>query len=528
MPIVEEPRFEGFIARVLELTSTHTPWHRRLWRSGTLQLARELLDECTNPDLPDTALKDMKSHLEHALGTDPGIGDRGKALKPALRGIQQGVTEGSHSWLALRAHLERMSAGYLSNWAAEFESDKLVEIEGTARRITAHILGEGYHKSSLYTWITALKRDPGIITVPEFLRQAEDRLSKSEREYTFCIPISTTPPFDIGEGVSPGWMDSSETSNWKSTYAPNAESVRHQGSFLLAVKARDINTAADRARAHLFDLQTKFELGAKRPIRICPRMWSKDKGGTYPTRGTDRIVEIQSFELHDGIRSLETPDFIVSALTLVQPLRTSPPHLAVMSGWSAIESLLIGVGDQPDVLAAERFGRIVAASMIRAELTTLAWKYCKEHEDETATAITRCVDNADRARKFQMRACESSPVRFSADVDNLALSRIRPALGDPRGEVEKIQKILTREFIRLYRKRNLIAHAGRTQDTTLHATTETVSPLIGAGIDRIVYVGLKYHLNPIQMSALVEAKIPYLVPASTTNPGNLVDIFEFT
>jgi hypothetical protein len=39
---------------------------------------------------------------------------------------------------------------------------------------------------------------------------------------------------------------------------------------------------------------------------------------------------------------------------LVQSLRTGPPHVAVVSGWAAIESLMVGPSDQQDVVAAHR------------------------------------------------------------------------------------------------------------------------------------------------------------------------------
>jgi hypothetical protein len=527
MPIIEEARQKGFVARMSEIASTHTPWHRQLWRTGTMRLARDLLDESTNLGLPQSALDDMKSHLTYAMGTDPGTGDRGAAVKSLIRDLKAGATEGNHSWLGLNEHISRMHSKYLLNWADAFEAGKHSSAEDAARRIGSHLLDCGYHKSSLYTWIRALQQSSAETSVPDFLRQAALRINRPENQYTFCVPISTIPKFSITAGDSPGWMDAAETNRWKKAFAPDAEAIRHQGSFLLTIPGYDINTATERARSKIFDLQTKFELGAKKPVRVCARMWSKEKKQAYATQATNRTIEVQAFENQNRIHDLSTPEYIVSALALVQPLRTSPPHIAVMSGWSAIESLLVGVADDRDIVAAERFSVIIAASMVRAELTHLAWVYAKEKSDDTAQAIASCELNADRAKLFQMRASSPEPIAFAAEVDNLAVDRIRPALTDPRGEIDKIRKILRREFTRLYRKRNLIAHAGKTQESTLHSTSETLSPLIGAGIDRVVYVGLQYGLPPIEMSAKVEAKLHYLIPSSSSHAGNVVDIFEF-
>lgn len=530
MPIIETTQNSGFISRVLELTSTHAPWHRRLWRTGTIRFGTELLEEVVNPSLPESALSDMKKHFKHAVQSDPGVADRGKSMFSVLSKLGKGAAEQSHSWLGVNAHVERISADYLKTWAKVFDSNSTqIDAEGAARRITAHLVDSGYHKMSLHSWIKALEKNNEKTTVSDFLLEADRRLSSPEGTYTFCVPVETKPPFEVGNGANPGWMNSTETATWKRRNAPDARSIRQEGSFCISVKARDFNSAVDRARARVFDLQNKFDLGTRRDLRICSEMWSKEKGATYPVKSTDRKIEVKSLELQGKIQSLESAESMANALALVHQLRTSPPHLALMSGWSAIESLLIGTADERDSVAAERFATIVAASLIRAELTGLAWEYAKDIDDDVSRSIKDAPDNLARAKIFQVRAMSESctPIMFSSPLNGLALERIRPALTDPEGEIKKTSTILQREFIRLYRKRNLIAHAGKTQDMTLHSTSELVSPLIGAGIDRIVYCDLKYGLTPIELSARLEAKIPHLQPATDNDPGNSIDLFEF-
>lgn len=529
MPINETAQSNGFISRVLELTSTHAPWHRRLWRTGTLRVGAELLDEVLNPELPESALSDMKKHFRHAVQTDPGVADHGNSMSSVLGRLCKGVTEQSHSWLGVKAHVERIGESYLRTWAEVFAKSEKIEIEGAARRITAHLVDSGYHKMSIHSWIKALQASDEETTIMDFLLEAERRLASPEGEYTFCIPVENQPPFETGKGKTPGWMNSSETAAWKRQYAPMARAIRQEGSFCISVKAHDFNSAVDRARARAFDFQNKFDLGARQDLRICSKMWSKEKGATYSVRSTDRKIEVKSLELQGSLQNLDSTETMSSALALVHPLRTSPAHLALMSGWSAIESLLIGIADKQDSLAAERFATIVAASMIRAEITKLAWIYSEDFDDDVAQQIKDAPDNLTRAKIFQVRAMmePSTPMDFSSPLSRLAFNRIQPALTNPKAEVEKISTILQREFIRLYRKRNLIAHAGKTQDVTLHSTSELASPLIGAGIDRIVYVGLKYRLTPIELSARLEAKMSQLTPATAAHPGNSMDLFEF-
>ncbi len=525
MTIVERPDQQGVIARILEISSTRAPWHRRLWRCGTIQIARELLAESATPGVSVSAVEDSKKYLQHALATDPGIADRGKAVRSTISAIKPGITRESHAWVNLREHVDRMDANYLTTWAQELEKAKPIEVEGTARRIAAHILDSGYHKNSLYSWIRAACTDPEQATCAEILDEAAQRLRRPERAYTFCVPVTTKPTFPVTADEAPGWLTAPDTVVWKRTYAADTPAVRHQGAFLLTVPAKDINSAADRARSRIADLETKFHFGPH-VIRIATQMWSKEKGQAFPTQATNRMLDVHAFDRLGRVQDLTMPDFITSALALIHPVRTGAAHIAVMSGWSAIESLLVDVADEGDVVAAKRFSLIVAASMARAELTGLAWTYALTHEDDLAAEIRGFDRNLDRAKRFQRHLCAGTAVRLPNEVDRLALSRIRPLLTDPRPAITRIAEILTREFVRLYRKRNLIVHGGHTHNTNLHAVIERMSPLIGAGIDRIVHAGLKYGIPPIQLSATADAKLHYLVPAGVDHPGNLLDLLE--
>lgn len=534
MPIVEEPRFAGFTARMMELTSTQTQWHRRLWRSGTLQIGQELLEESIRPGAKESAISDQAKYLKQCLQTDRGIEDHGRRVHGPVSALRVGATDSSHAWIELREHLDKMHESYLANWANALDGppsgNTKVDVEGAARRITAHLLDAGMHKSSLYSWLRKLQ-DPDVtpesMSLGDFVRATEDQLKRPLRPYTFCVPVETKPGFDITPDTAPGWMNSGDTSKWKRDYAPTAKSVRHQGSFLLIVQARDVNAAADEARSEISNLVTKFQLGASNPIVVCPRMWSKDRKTDFATTATNRMINVRSFERLDRVQELETVDYITNTLALAQPLRTGAPHIAVMSGWSAIESLMVGPADEQDIVAARRFSLIVAASMLRAELNDLSRRYAETHRDEPAAQMRACEENIDRARLFQQHAQSSANIDLGRVDDNSALARIRPALGNPGQEVQKITEILTREFTRLYRKRNMIVHGGQINGSNLHSISETLTPLIGAGIDRVVHVGLKYGVKPVELSAMAESRLHYLAPASANSAGNLLDLLEF-
>src|ERR1700747_1891675 len=117
MPIVEPAHYADFTARMMEICSTRAPWHRCLWRAGTLQIARELRDESVRPGTPEAAIAEQRNYVRHCLQTDSGIADRGQAIGSIIRGIKPGITTSSHAWISLREHIERHNEAYLRTWA---------------------------------------------------------------------------------------------------------------------------------------------------------------------------------------------------------------------------------------------------------------------------------------------------------------------------------------------------------------------------------------------------------------------------
>ena len=179
VPITEPPSLSGFTDRILELTSTQAPWHRRLWRSSTMELAQEFLTESVRPGSRENAIADRRKHLMDALRTDHGIADFGRRIETVATKICADTDETSHAWISLRHHLAEMNDAYLLDWAEAVDSpspNRPMRAEGAARRITAHILSSGMHKNSLHRWLRDIQSRPTAVTPGDFLRQADRRL----------------------------------------------------------------------------------------------------------------------------------------------------------------------------------------------------------------------------------------------------------------------------------------------------------------------------------------------------------------
>ncbi|MEX3739563.1 integrase [Mycolicibacterium porcinum] len=495
-----------------------------------MELAQEFLDDSIRPGARENAIADRRKHLMEAVRTDHGIFNFGNGVEKLAKEITTDSDATSHAWIALRHHFAEQHAAYLTNWADALDNPPTnrprISVEGAARRITTHILYSGMHKNSLHRWLRDVRSKSAAVTPGDFLRQADQRLKSPEKVFTFCVPVDKLPSFEISPQTAPGWMTASETAAWRRIHAPEAKSARQQGSILLEMTARDINTAADAARDVIAHLRTKFRLGSRNSIGIHPIMWSMERRTGFPTTTTNRMINLASFERLGQLQDLTIPDYLINTLALVEPLQTAAPHIAVMSGWSAIESLLVGPADQEDIVAAKRFSLIIAASLMRAEFTSLAKAYMADNDDADAQALARCETNIELAKRFQLLAFARPDLTLAEVTDNLALQRVRLALQNPGPVITNIAEILTREFTRLYRKRNMVVHGGQIRGANLHSISDTLTPLIGAGIDRVVNAELQFGVPPIELSAMAEARVDYLRPTTSDSGGGLLDLLE--
>lgn len=133
---IQPDKLQGLVPRMLELTSRTTPWHRRDWRAGTLELVNEALAETLVPGTSESAQKELQSHMRQALGSDAGITSNQKELEKAIKGISPAHGTSSHNVFLAKYYAEDIRETYLQNWADIFDSPSKagnLDIEGTAK-----------------------------------------------------------------------------------------------------------------------------------------------------------------------------------------------------------------------------------------------------------------------------------------------------------------------------------------------------------------------------------------------------------
>lgn len=531
--IVNQPQnLDGLVPRILELTSRITPWHRRNWRAGTLEIVEEMLNEALVPGTQERALKEMKTHMTNVLVKDEGAASIKKYLLEHVNQINASATEASYAVQVTKKFAKELRASYLQNWANVFEDSSkagTLDIEGTAKRIVSHVLYCGIPESSIYRFFSDIQNSSEEFTFAQVLRKLDEREKRRKTEFSFAVPVTVVPEFLFESREHENWLKAQDLKKWKHQYAPNAKKVRYQGGFLISVKARDVDEAAEEVRRQLAQLAFKFWVGSENRFAIAELMWSKEKGSAFTTgsvRGSEPL-KLRAFRRSGTLHELSLSPRIRNILAIIEPLKKKDDHVAIVNGWTAIEALLVDA-DSPDFVGAERIAFVIAASYFRSEFVWLAKNYVEKYaaNSDAVRRIRNAETSFDRACRMADVVREQHDFGKLSPVDQLAVSKMQKALRKPREEFDRTHKIIAREFQRLYRKRNLIIHSGRAVEYGIESTVKNVIPMLINGIDQLLIAELQNGIDPKGLVAHIEYRSNMLPQDGQENPYALLELLE--
>ncbi|MDU0479748.1 hypothetical protein QVA66_10935 [Staphylococcus chromogenes] len=266
----------------------------------------------------------------------------------------------------------------------------------------------------------------------------------------------------------------------------------------------------------------QFATGSQNHFSFLESMWSQEKGTAYPTRRAHRTVRFKAFERSGAISRLELTPQLKDMLAIIQPLNTLEHHVAVVHGWVAIESMLVDANED-DRIGAERIAYIAAACYFRTEMTWLAVNYEKAYsgESDEAREIRQAQSSFERAKVMLQIILKKLPTEKMAEKDLLAIRKMAKAFADPGRAFARTVEILTHEFSRLYRKRNLIVHAGYIADRGIDSLAEKLIPVLVAAIDQMLVAELQYQTSPKHLAAKVEFRSSKIL-----TPSDLIGLLE--
>lgn len=516
-----------FVFRLLDYCDPKTPWWRGLWTLGTLLSVSEALEsaQARAASVLSASSLDQLCHITSDIAIkDPGLGglaDR-KLIYNCLR---KPLVPPLSEYHLLQELLSTVASTYLSNWAAHIASppNNRVDPEIAAQSIAAHLLDVGFSQQYLYAWLNErILGTSATLTTSELLEDCVALAAGPPVNYEVMIPMEAKP---LKTDVLPReWRDASVVSAWLVDHGH--ERVKQHGGFLFQIRARDPHDAIDQAIELMDAIRSRFILATKRKrqVRFFAHGWIASVAGTFPLERRPRGVEVGSIQRTGRLFTISPDSQVDAALELLAPLDSGPPAAAISGGWAAIEALLVRPDDnERGVAAAQRLADLVACSLPRAELTTLAYKHASSATDTLAQQINGAETNREKALLIADAMVAKRPLSFNEVSDVLAAARLRSRLEKPLPALLSVSQLAEQAFRRVYRQRNLILHWGKRDSVALRATLRTTAAIIGAGIDRIAHSWFVSRTAPLTLAARAHHRLRL---ADQDGAVSLVDMLE--
>lgn len=498
----EDKFAEAVRGRAIEFFDPATQWQRTLWNTGLVLSLKEVLeasDAARDGALHPAALKWLANHVHGMISADPGSGTENeqKALRLVLTRDLSSRGVGYHE---LQHWARTIEASYLSRWADSVAHEQRPSREETSRALASHLLDLGFSPKWLRRWL----RDLEAADAPAIFENAREMVSRGLSKFEVMLLFEKPPAERIRRPQE--WRGAAAVSRWLHDNGHKIE--RQHGGLLLEIEARDSGSAATQAADVVDRLLARVRVGTRESIRIKRHAYFGGNSGVVLDLRRARRAEVRALEREELLLELQRTGPVDDALELLSHLVDAPAPVAAASGWSAVESLLSGPGDQNKGVTAERLGYLVACSWPRAELTTLAWVR-QQHPfvDELARSLASCSTNRERAHALLDQLSAGVALDFAAPRDRLAQRRIEKLAATPRPKLEAVQRAAEASLRRLYRQRNLVVHGGQVHGIALAAALRTAAPLVGAGLDRVAHAFLTRDIPPLQLAARAQMEV---------------------
>ena len=510
-------------ARVLEFFSNGIPWFRGLWNTGfSLTLAevlegseavrRSVLAKDGFRELTQTALKHLSG--DYALP----LPEQKKLVQSCLAGD---LRFESPDFVQLRDLHSDLSREYLLRWAAGLHAgDSLPSAERTARAIASHLLDSGLSRQMLHRWWSfEVTYEPVEKTLADIVESAHALVGQAPKNFEILVVltrVSRSAQASMANGLT-----AKEVSKWLRAEGHSVADFRQQGGILLNVESSDRWSAAEIAIAQVRTFANRIVVGTREGrLGIYDRVWVKGYRKPIPVGLRSRGVDVLALRRENKLYPETLQSSIVdAALELVEPLDTGPAGPAVAGGWAAIEALLGAPGESKSN-AAGRLASIVALSYPRAELTTLSYRI----DDKSLLAmLAPLTKNRERAELLATWIEEGQALGGLNEIDRAAMVRVTRMVQTPGEVLHGIRAHIESSVRRLYRVRNLVLHGGYVDAVALKACLRTVSPLVGAGLDRVAHAWYVDRLGPIELAARASTRLELVGTSAGKNLCHLLE-----
>lgn len=516
------------MARLLDYFGRRTNWQRRLWNPGTVTLLEETLEAV---DLIATGhraatVKELAHMAERRSGPDLGLGP--PAVRSALTATLRKLQEAPASPIArhqLDQLLTDITTNYLAHWSQVLSSDpEALAPEAASRTLAGHLLGLGFSPDYLHRWATWLANRKDPASLAEVFGEAAEVARRQPRQWDVLVPFVALARHS--QQMPPEWLDAAATTRWLSQNSPTTM-LRHNGGFLLELKAHDPWAAVEEVGDLIESLAARVTVGQPGSASFVPHTEAVIAGftKTFPLGRPRRQVDVHALQRQNVLFSVVEPALtgrLRSAIDLVAPLETGAPGAAIAGGWAAIEAVLA----RPEASAkevAEDFAILVACSLSRAELTPLAYAYTAQNDDQLSEELGDASSNLERCKLIGTAIEQGACVPMQKASDQAAVERVRSILANPAEVLCRVADYVSEALQRLYRQRNLVLHAGKTDSVAISSALRTVPPLVGAGLDRLVHDALATgRSEPLRLVARARTALQHCGKDGGVKPWDLL------
>jgi hypothetical protein len=448
------------------------------------------------------AIREACESARDTAKIDPGIGSAAEQARLAalLSGPRLAA---SVEHLQLQEIAFEADQAYLGRWADTLRAANPPGAEFVSRQLAAHLLDGGSSSTHLHRWWTKrARRDPTEYTLGDLVELAKAELTISS-DYEVLVPVTSIRNIDERPA---GWLTDIEVNEWLRANNLNLIPEQH-GGVRIVVTARDPQAAADQAAEVIDTYRSRLAVGTRSSTLQTTRHLHVS-GLSRPFRPLrSRRVEVHTLYREEKVFAGVELGIVDSAIALLSHLDTGTPAAAVAGGWAAVESLLKGPGDDGAHLVAPRLAALVACSFPRAELTKLAWQRVKKAPDAVADEIRLLPTNKARAEHVAHMLRRGETLGLQSPGDQAAEVRMIKLLANPQESIRRVRMLAGDPLRRLYRHRNLVLHAARTDAVALRSTLRVSAPLMGAAMDRIAHAWFTETVEPLRLAAVADLHI---------------------
>ena len=498
---------EDVLARLQEYFSLGAPWQRTLWSVGPAFALRELIESADGVQNGALSAKALKRHAESVgrmLSDNPAAGEA-NARRELLVLLTRDLSAGGVNYQELQLWLEDVEEHGLNRWAVAAAQPDKPSREQFARAIACELFREGFSAQRLQPWIARMRAGTEVITEQDLVSGTQALIAPGPEDHEVLLTFEQPLPRSVSR--PPQAIDAPAVAGWLTRHGFGR--IRQHGGLLLKISARDRYTAAQLGADIADRLQARASVGTRHDLRFHDMIYVAGHSRAITTRRSRR-AEVRALERQGRLLDLEASDSIDQALELLSNLNTAPAPVAAAAGWSAVESLLSGAGDDDKVITAERLANLVACSWPRAELTSIAWARIKQTTDPASSIVSELAGfgtNRERAERVLAAIISDEPLGLSNPAERLALTRMKKLVAAPRRELLAVRNQASDALRRLYRQRNLVVHGGMTAGFGLVSALRTAAPLVGAGLDRVAHAALTTQREPLEIAARAQLEI---------------------